>query len=177
MILVLLDELGAGTDPQEGSALARAIVGPAAGSGAAGGGDDTYPEVRHSPLPRRVWRTPASSSMWQPRRERARLMIGVPGRSNALAIAGRLGIQADVLTHARDAQTRTSSGLIHCTGHRRRREEADAAVERAQSREKAAENLRELARRELATPNSRGGPPAMRHWRKPSRSWRRRGTR
>jgi DNA mismatch repair protein MutS2 len=77
-------------------------------------------------------------------------MVGVPGRSNALAIAGRLGMPPRILE--------TASGLLDpdelrvdnlLQDIRKRREDADALLERAQSAEAAAHALRETAQREL----------------------------
>ncbi|MFT4037412.1 MAG: endonuclease MutS2 [Thermomicrobiales bacterium] len=148
--LVLLDELGAGTDPQEGSALARAIVARLLEAGPLVVATTHYPEVKAYAFATPGVENASVEFDVATLAPTYRLMIGVPGRSNALAIAGRLGMPADILDHAQgmlDPDELRVDSLLQDI--RRRREEADAAVERAQSREKAAENLRELARREL----------------------------
>jgi DNA mismatch repair protein MutS2 len=148
--LVLLDELGAGTDPQEGSALARAIVGRLLEIGPLVVATTHYPEVKAF----------ASST---PGVENAsvefdvatlaptyRLMLGVPGRSNALAIAGRLGMPAEILAAATgmlDPDDQRIDTLLQDI--RVRRETADQMLERARAEEAEAESIRRAATREL----------------------------
>jgi DNA mismatch repair protein MutS2 len=99
--LVILDELGAGTDPQEGSALARAILSDLLERGGVTFVATHYPELKtfaHS--------TPGviNASLEfdiQTLRPTFHLTIGLPGRSNALAIAQRLGLPESVVTAAR----------------------------------------------------------------------------
>ncbi len=99
--LVILDELGAGTDPQEGSALARAILSYLLERGVTTFVATHYPELKtfaHS--------TPGvvNASLEfdiQTLRPTYHLTIGLPGRSNALAIAQRLGLPESVVAAAR----------------------------------------------------------------------------
>ena len=99
--LVLLDEVGAGTDPTEGSALGMSVLRRLAGAASL-----TMATTHHGRL-----KTLKASD---PRFENAcvefddaslrptyRLLWGVPGRSNALAIASRLGMPSDVIDGAR----------------------------------------------------------------------------
>ena len=99
--LVLFDELGSGTDPQEGSALARALLSFLVNNRISCLVATHYPELKafaHS--------TPGitNASMefnLHTLRPTYHLMIGLPGRSNALAISERLGLPAEIIEDAR----------------------------------------------------------------------------
>ena len=99
--LVILDELGAGTDPQEGAALARAILSSLLARTITTFVATHYPELKtfaHS--------TPGvvNASLEfnvQTLRPTFKLTIGLPGRSNALAIAQRLGLPQEIIEAAR----------------------------------------------------------------------------
>lgn len=101
--LVLFDELGAGTDPQEGAALARAILSNLIQRGITCLVATHYPELKtyaHS--------TPGAinGSMefdLKSLRPTYRLNIGLPGRSNALLIAEKIGLPADIIEDARSS--------------------------------------------------------------------------
>jgi DNA mismatch repair protein MutS2 len=101
--LVLLDELGAGTDPTEGSALAQAILQHLLRVGCL-----TIATTHHGELKAFAHTTPgiANASVEfdaETLSPTYRLTIGLPGQSNALAIAARLGMPDDVLSEARKA--------------------------------------------------------------------------
>jgi DNA mismatch repair protein MutS2 len=100
--LVILDELGAGTDPQEGAALARAIL-----SNLLGGGITTYVATHYPELKTFAHTTPGvvNASLefnLQTLRPTYKLTLGLPGRSNALAIAQRLGLPQEIIEAARN---------------------------------------------------------------------------
>ena len=99
--LVLLDELGAGTDPQEGSALARAILDHLVQRGITNLVATHYPELKayaHS----KPGVTNASLEFdLKTLKPTYRLTIGLPGRSNALAIASRIGLPKEIIDGAR----------------------------------------------------------------------------
>ena len=99
--LVLLDELGAGTEPAEGSALARAMLSHLLEQNV-----PTIVTTHHSDLKAYAHTTPGvrNASMEfdaETLGPTYRLTVGVPGRSNALAIAGRLGLPKSLLDAAR----------------------------------------------------------------------------
>ncbi len=99
--LVIFDELGAGTDPQEGAALARAILSHLLQRGATTFVATHYPELKtfaHS-----VEGVVNASLEFDVAtlRPTYKLTIGLPGRSNALAIAARLGLPTEIITEAR----------------------------------------------------------------------------
>jgi DNA mismatch repair protein MutS2 len=148
--LVLLDELGAGTDPQEGSALARAIVNRLLEIGPLVVATTHYPEVKAF-----AFATPGveNASVEFDVKTLAptfHLLIGVPGRSNALAIAGRLGMPREILDAASgmlDPDEQRVDTLLQDI--RRRRDDAEALVDRARAEEEAASSLRRAAEQEL----------------------------
>ena len=99
--LVLFDELGAGTDPQEGAALARAILADLIERRVPHMVATHYPELKIY-----AHNTPGiiNASMefdLQTLRPTYHLTIGLPGRSNALAIASRLGLPKKIVEDAR----------------------------------------------------------------------------
>ena len=99
--LILLDELGAGTDPQEGAAIARALLDFLRERGAYVIATTHYPELKsYAEGTPRVQNASVEFDV-QTLSPTFRLMIGTPGRSNALAIAERLGMPREVLDRAR----------------------------------------------------------------------------
>ena len=146
--LVLLDELGAGTDPQEGSALARSIL-----SYLLERGVPTIATTHYSELKSFAHTTPRVENAsvefdLETLSPTYRLSIGLPGRSNALAIAGRLGMLPEVLEGARgllDPEDVKIEGLL-----------AQLQTDREQARaaRAEAERMREQARSQRARVNA-----------------------
>ena len=99
--LVILDELGAGTDPQEGSALARAILDELIERNATTLVATHYPELKTFAHTTDGVRNASVEFDLRTLRPTYHLVIGLPGRSNALAIAERLGLQPAVIARAR----------------------------------------------------------------------------
>ncbi len=147
--LVILDELGAGTDPQEGAALARALL-----THLLERGITTLVTTHHPELKAFAHATPGvvNASVefdLETLRPTYRLTIGLPGRSNALAIAQRLGMPAEIIEAARaelnpaDLRAEDLLDEIH-----RQRDLARQAREAAEKARQAAEAIRaELAAR------------------------------
>lgn len=99
--LVLLDELGAGTDPVEGAALARALLAHLGERGVTTVASTHYSELKvyaHSAPGVVNASVEFDVESLAPTYE---LTIGLPGRSNALAIAQRLGLPAEIVASAR----------------------------------------------------------------------------
>jgi DNA mismatch repair protein MutS2 len=99
--LVVLDELGAGTDPQEGSALARAILSAFLERPVTVLVATHYPELKTFAHATPGVENASVEFDLETLRPTYRLTVGLPGRSNALAIAERLGLEAPIIESAR----------------------------------------------------------------------------
>ncbi len=145
--LVIIDELGAGTDPQEGAALARAILAHLVEQRVPTFVATHYPELKaYAHATPGVVNASVEFDL-HTLRPTYRLTIGLPGRSNALAIATRLGLPEDIIAAARQtidpAELRADDLLdeIH-----RQRELADTHRKAAEQARREAEELQaELA--------------------------------
>lgn len=148
--LVLLDELGAGTDPQEGSALARAILQAFLDRPATVLVATHYPELKaFAHVTPGVHNASVEFDM-DTLRPTYHLTIGLPGRSNALAIAERLGLPAEIVEAARSmltAEDRAAESLLDEIHRRReaaRQAEREAEAARAEVQALEAELSRRL---------------------------------
>lgn len=150
--LVLLDELGAGTDPAEGAALGEAIlrrivqIGCCAAVVTHLGRLKTFatsrPQVENASMEFNI-RTLSPTY---------RFRIGSPGSSNALEIADRLGLPADILAVARDLLDTESQGEYSAMLDevQQAREEAEERRDRMQYLEEQAEKMKEQYEEVLA---------------------------
>ncbi|MDA8188212.1 MAG: endonuclease MutS2 [Dehalococcoidales bacterium] len=135
--LALLDELGAGTDPTEGSALARAILEYLIKRRV-----PTIATTHYSELKAYAHATEGVENAcveFDPETlaPSYRLTIGLPGRSNAIAIASRLGVPSQVVEwavkHLDPSETQVDSLLAQIQGERGRIAEERSALERLMS--------------------------------------------
>ncbi|MBI4328386.1 MAG: endonuclease MutS2 [Chloroflexi bacterium] len=148
--LVLLDELGAGTDPDEGSALAQAIL-----SYLLERRITTVATTHHSDLKSFAQTTPGARNASvefdaETLAPTYRLVLGLPGRSNALAIAQRLGVPSSVLKRARQTlgqeRVKIDSLLAEIQQERAQTAELRRVAEKAQTE---SATLRAALEREL----------------------------
>ncbi|MCL5997037.1 MAG: endonuclease MutS2 [Chloroflexi bacterium] len=146
--LALLDELGAGTDPAEGAALARAILEYLLKTNAFCMIATHYPELKAWAYMTEGAANASVAFDYETLRPLYKLTIGLPGRSNAFAIAQRLGLLHEILAQAQayvdNGDARAEDMLAEIAKIQRQLESAREAAHRAQHEaERNADRMRE----------------------------------
>ncbi|MEP6469498.1 MAG: Smr/MutS family protein, partial [Chloroflexota bacterium] len=145
--LVLLDEIGAGTDPTEGSALAMAVVERLLAMGALIAATTHYAELKIFAQEHPLVTNASVAFDVATLRPTYSLEIGLPGKSQAFAIAERLGLSEEILTDARSRLAAEHVSMEVALAAIAQTQEARAAeLEVARAERTAAEEERERAR-------------------------------
>ena len=148
--LVLFDELGAGTDPTEGAALAVSIIEYARARGAMIAATTHYAELKVYATNARGVMNASCEFDVATLKPTYRLLVGIPGKSNAFAISERLGVPAEIIADAR-GRVGTESASFEATIEKleevrqsleRERDETERKLREAEANRKESARLR-----------------------------------
>ena len=136
--LILFDELGAGTDPTEGAALAIAVIEHARRMGAVIAATTHYAELKVYATNEPGVQNASCEFDVETLQPTYRLLVGIPGKSNAFAISKRLGLGDEIIE---DAKNRVSTESASFEATIEKLEQTRLLLEK--DREEAAKKLRE----------------------------------